>query len=200
MKTASKSLQSFLDNSQHRPDITGDQYKRLPRIERLYYAVVYPRYFQMSAPDLEHLELVKQAYNIMVECGGKDEDKADGAKIRIKHMVPGRTLGLSEILELMRDAKAFFGRVVVTDADYDRNAIRRRLWELVELSRKKDDLFEERLALEALMKLDGLAVNSKKDTAPVIPPMPEIEYTENFNESDAAIIIASSEKEDMDQS
>lgn len=199
MKPVSPTLQNLLDSSPpDRPEITKAQYNVLPRVERLYYGVIYPRFFRLSSGDEEYLDLIKQTYNIMIQCGAKDEDSEEGAKVMIKHMVPNYTLQMPQILELMRDAKSFFGKIVVTDIEFDRHILRKRLWDLAERAKKDKDFYCERLALKELIKLDGLAVSAKKDEGPVIPPLPEIEYTTKYEESDAAIILSSPEEEAMD--
>jgi len=197
MKSVSNRIEILLENSQPKPSFTKEEYRKMSRTDRMYYAMIYPRFFKLSATDDEYLEMLKMAYNIMCDCGERDHNGPTGAKYLIKHMMPGEALKLDQVHALMRDAKAFFGKMVVTDTDFDRHILRQRLWDLADRAKTNKDLFEERLALAELVKLDGLATKAKKDNNPVIPELPPIEYTENFN--DAAIILESPEEEDMDQ-
>lgn len=173
----------LLQNSQHSPEIRKEDYPGLPRIDRIYYAIMYPRYFQMTNADEDRLELMKRTYNILIAASTDQQ-----ARNLIKVVRPGPALSTSDVLELIRETKEFFGKIEIRDITFDRAVMRHRLLDLYTRAKLSGDIWNERLALKQLTDLDALAVKDPGSSGtPVIPELPDIKIVDM---DDAAIIIS----------
>lgn len=176
-----------------RPSINQIDYKGLPREERLFHALMYPRYFTMTAPDESYFDLCKLAYNILFSAPTDMQARTMIAEIR-----PGVKLDHAEVTELIRVTKYLFGKIQSRDADFDRDMLRNQLLDLIQRCKIAGDLENERRAYKQLADLENLALKESKYHAPVIPPLPNVNYFVKPAPQigDAAIIESSPDEEE----
>lgn len=154
------------------PSVSKAEYGGLGRSERIYNAVMFPRHFQLSNQDADYLELMKRAYNILLT-SATDQ----GARRLISEIKPGSRLALAEVIELIRCTKEFFGKIEVRNVEFDRMVQRQRLIDLYNRCKIANDLFNERLTLHQIERLDSLALKEKEESAPQVPPLPNVTFT-----------------------
>ncbi len=152
-----------------RPDITKQEYNALPRVDRIYNALMYPRHFQMNNTDEVYLGMMKSAYNIILTAATEQK-----ARMLIKVIITARSLDTAETLELIRATKEFFGKIEIRDVTFDRMVARHKMMDIAERARIAGDLKQERLAWGKLIDLDALEVRETESQAPVIPELPDI--------------------------
>lgn len=186
MSKALPSTSKQLTSSQRNldPDISKDTFHDLPRVERIYYSIMFPRHFQLNNQDTEYLKMMQAAHSILFSASTDFH-----ARQLIKNMRIGKSFTLSETIELIRDTQGLFGKIEMHDKEFSRIMLRHRFQVNANNSREKGDFKEERLALRNLMELDALAVREKEDAGPVIPQLPNV----RFGDFDDAIIVSSPE-------
>lgn len=178
----SKELQGTskqLMSSQHNPDITKSAFNELPRVERIYYSIMFPKHFQLNNQDTEYLKLMQAAHSILFSAATDFH-----ARQLIKNMRIGRSFTLGETIELIRSTQELFGKIEMHDKEFSRIVLRHRFQVNANNSREAGDFKEERLALRNLMELDALAVREKEESGPIIPQLPNV----RFGDFDNAII------------
>ena len=188
MKTNSASSALSLKNSQpDRPQISHRENQQLPRHERIYNYLMWPKHFNLTDADEKQLQRMQMAYNILIEAPTDME-----ARAKIKAAILGVKLTLSEVLELIWETKALFGKISFRNSDFDRAVLRQKLIELARRAKKEGDLKQERLAYADIIRLDGLEQKEKDSGAPVIPQLPNVRFTnvqpQKKSEHDLAII------------
>ena len=152
-----------------KPDITKEEWNDLPRVERIYQSLMYPRHFQLSSQDEVYLDMMRKAYNMMFDSATDRE-----AQRLIKTMNKDKSLELSEVVELMRCTKLLFGRIDVRDVQFDRMLRRHQLEDIARRARNAGDIKNERLAVSKLIDLDRLQIQEAQDNEPKIPQLPEV--------------------------
>lgn len=158
-----------MDPFQDRPEISKEEHRQLPRNQRIYYSLRWPRYYPMSHVDAVYFEKVQIAYNILFSA-----DSEIKAQIMIKNAFIGKKLSALQSLELIQSAKELFGKIQIRDTDFDRMMLRHRLNDLVQRARLQNDLKNERLAIKQLAQLDALEVRKKDEGKPEIPILPPL--------------------------
>jgi len=155
-----------------RPQITRTENRDLPRIERIYNHLMWPKWFDLTEADTKHLERMRIAYNILIAAPTDVE-----ARAMIRTAVLGTRLTISEVIELIYDTKELFGRINASNKDFDRQVVRAQLIELARRAREAGDLKQERLAWSDIIRLDGLALKEKESAGPIVPPLPDVVIT-----------------------
>lgn len=174
------------------PSISGKEYVGLPREERLFHALMHPRYFTMNDPDASYFDLVKLAYNILFAAPTDMQ-----ARALIRHIKPGVELDQAEVTELIRVTKYLYGKIQSRDADFDRDILRNQLLDLIQRCKTAGDLENERRAYKQLADLENLALKESKYHAPTIPPLPDANFiTKPAPQIGEAAIIESSPDEE----
>lgn len=173
MKRASKSTSLQQVSSQPSADveITKEEYKQLPRWERIYYSVMYPRHFQITSADEQYFEMMKLAFSLMMS-----SETDHRARQLIKLIKPGVTLNAADTLELIHATKEFFGKIDYRNKDFDRMIMRHRIQDNANRARLAGDYKEERLALGQLARLDALEIAEAEAAGPQFPPLPDITF------------------------
>ncbi len=169
-----------------RPEISAKENLRLPRRERLYNHLLWPKYFQVTEADARQLERMKLAYNILMAAPSDIEAIAS-----IRVVVMDKELTTSEAMELIYETKELFGKLQFRQIDFDRGVLRLQLQDLVRRNRVSGNTKEERLTLLQLMKLESLAVKDNESSAPVVPPLPNVIITNKYADAEAAHIESS---------
>ena len=189
----SKALQSTnkqLTSSQHsdEPGISREEFNGLPRVDKIYYSVVYPKYFQRSYTDDDYLELMKLCFSILISATTEFR-----ARQLVKQIRPNLTLDTSDALELIRCTKIFFGKIHYKHDDFDRMYIRERLRDVANRARLTGDIKNERLALKQLTDLDALAIREAESEGPVVPELPNVKFSVFKKPSDVSDAIIESQ-------
>lgn len=155
-----------------RPEITNKENQSLPRVERIYNHLLWPRHFSITEHDDRYLEAMKLAYNILMAAPTDFE-----ASAMIREVVPGRKLTSAEVTDLKWSTKELFGKMDVRNVDFDRLVMRNQIIDVARRAKLAGDLKNERLAYKDLMNLDRLAVKEHESKAPVVPPLPNVTFT-----------------------
>ncbi|HZV71625.1 MAG TPA: hypothetical protein VFG10_18865 [Saprospiraceae bacterium] len=175
------SLQSFPD-AVDKPEIIREDYNRLSRVDRIFQSMLWPRHFQLPDQDIRYLDSLKVAHACLRNYSTDRE-----AMAVLKHAIPGKKLSLGEVTHLVRDAKQLFGKLIMRDADFDREKLRDRYLRNADKAWDGGDIDAERKALRAIADLDKKdASGSSKD--PVIPQLPNVIFTTKKIQAEDAII------------
>lgn len=166
-----------------KPPISKQEFDALDRVDRILYHVLYPRHFTIGGGDDRYLELMKLAYNILINYPNEQQ-----ARKRIQNLEPGGDMDLAKVITLIRDTKAFYGRIHPIDIDFERASMRQRLFRLADKAADAGDLETERKTLKTIMDLDALAARAKTDTDPVIPELPALTLSADDPIGDPAIL------------
>lgn len=185
--SSSKALSSLPE----RPEISAKENLRLPRRERLYNHLLWPRHFHITESDARQLERMKLTYNILMAAPTDIE-----ARAMIRVVVTDKDLDTSEVMELIYETKELFGKLQFRQTDFDRGVLRLQLQDLVRRNRVLGNVKEERLALLQLMKLDSLSVKENESSAPVVPALPNVVFVTKYAGEEAAQIESSPDEEE----
>lgn len=170
------------------PEISKEDHRRLPRDQRIYYSLRWPKVYPMSNVDEVYFEKVQIAYNILFSA-----ETEQRAEVMIKNAFPGRKLSQMQVYNLISSAKSLFGNIEARNDDFDRMMLRRQLQDIVRRAKDEGDLKNERLALKQLAQLDALEIKKKEDVKPVIPGLPAIRFV---TEIEAAEVVKSGDDEE----
>lgn len=191
MKLALTSTEKLLESSlleSARP-IEFDQYKALPREERIYMALMHPRHFQMTDAESSYLEMMKLAYSILVSCPNPLR-----ARQLIKTIKPGVTLTAGEVLELISTTQKFYVQIESNNQQFERKLLRSRLLDLYERAVKAKDRKTELRVLVEIGKLD--VQDDPEGKGPVVPELPNVVITYSQEDAEDAIIESRPEHDD----
>ena len=177
--SSSKALSSLPE----RPEISDIENRRLSRPERIFNHLLWPRHFRISDADETQLERMKLTYNILAAAVSDIE-----ARAMIKEVVIGVTLTTAEVLELIWETKELFGKLSFRNVDFDRAVVRMQLLDLVRRAKAAGDIKNERLAWKQLIDLDRLAVKENESNAPVVPALPNVIFTNKYEDEELAHI------------
>lgn len=185
------SSSKVLSSLPERPEISRQDNLRLPRTQRIYNHLLWPRFFDITEYDARQLDRMKLAYNILIAAPTDLE-----ARAMIQIVITDAHLSFSEVMELIYETKDLFGKLQFRNADFDRSVMRMQLLDLVRRNRLAGDLKEERLALLQLTKLDDLAIKESVNNAPVVPPLPDIKFVTKYADEEMAITESSPDHEE----
>lgn len=180
-----------------RPQISKSENRELPRTERIYNHLMWPKYFDLSNDDALQLDRMRIAYNILVAAPTDVE-----ARAMIRATVLGTKMRLPDVIELIWETKELFGRINTSNRDFDRTVVRAQLIELARRAKVAGDLKQERLAWSDIIRLDGLVLKEQESKAPVIPPLPDVVISSSIPEAqkepigDPAILESTPEDEE----
>jgi hypothetical protein len=172
-----------------RPRISAKENQQLPRHERIYNHLLWPKYFDISDTDSRALDRMRLAYNILMAAPTDLE-----ARAMIKAAIIGVRLSLSEVIELIWETKALFGRIGTRNSQFDRDVMRAQLIDVARRAKLAGDIKQERLVWNDIIRLDDLALKEKESAGPIVPPLPDVVITnvippaKKENEYDDAIV------------
>lgn len=162
-----------------KPELSKKEFNALPRKDRIWQSILFPKHFQLSDQDESYFRLMRMAYNILLSA---TTDQHALQLIRI--MDPEKTLTLSEVVELITETKEFFGRMVLREERFERVRARHRLEEYIVRCQAAGDLKNERLALLQLDKLDDKEFREAQTDGPVIPDVPDVFFISDIEEAE----------------
>lgn len=190
-KNSPVSSNKALSSLPERPEISAKENLRLPRRERLYNHLLWPKYFHITEADSRQLERMKLTFNILMAAPTDFE-----ARAMVRAVVTDTDLSTAEVMELIYETKDLFGKLQFRNIDFDRGVMRMQLLDLVRRNRVSGNAKEERLGLLQLMKLDSLAVKENESNAPIVPALPNVVFVTKYAGEEAAQIESSPDEEE----
>lgn len=148
-----------------------EDFRSADRIDRLHMYLLYPDQFQLNKTDSEYLDLLRRVYAIIA-----DELSDHNAFALIKSANPD--LSDYRLHKALRDVKRLWGDIVYRNKQFDRQVLRERLATLVDKASEAQDLTEERRAIQAIIRLDGLDQHDTQSIDPDDIELPDITFTD----------------------
>lgn len=149
---------------------TEQDFLQADRMDKIFMHILFPDQFNLNKTDSEYLELLQDAYRLV------RKELSDHAVLRlVEEAYP--EISKYRRHKLINDVKRLWGNIVHRNKEYDRLVLRERLVKLANRARKAGDLQEERRALQAIIRMDGLDVHDVEKFNPADIQLPTVIFT-----------------------
>jgi hypothetical protein len=155
------------------PSISPKEFRKLPKLERIYQWLLHPTYFNLKDEDDKYFRRLREVYWILCDTPNRMEQMA-----RINALIPEANSKYNTV-HLRKDCEKLFGDIMEVHKKFDRALTRQRLELIYERAMDQGDLDTARLTIGNIMRLEGLDVHSTEKVDWSQVELPPIEFTDN---------------------